>query len=105
MLINKDNKNLLHTKKKLITIDDFEIYIVQIGIKQQLELEKRTVDCKEELVPGVVHLCCVDENGDQLFTPEDIEKLPTDLAVKIFNECIEYSECSKLGVEERAKKS
>jgi len=108
MLLNKDNlKNHITRRVKVVEFDGFEVKLKQMGIKQQLEVEAINVKKASisDLVFPVLIRCCVDENDSPLFDDESVAELPTEIAIKLFDECLALNSLAKNDLEDRAKNS
>lgn len=92
---------------KIVEFDGYEIKLQQMGIKQQLEIEEINNNKKnmgDLLYPMLIN-CCVDENNEPLFDEESVNQIPTEMAFKLFDECLEVNRLEKNDLEDRAKNS
>lgn len=106
MRLTKDNVNKLPlVKNKVVVIDDFEIKIRQMTIKQQLELEEILQNKKSnnEIVVPVITYCVVDDNDEPLLDSDMINNLSAAFVAKLFQECIAYNCLDEKELENRAK--
>lgn len=92
--VNRDNiLEMLNCRKRVkVEFEGFEFYCCSLTVKESLEVEAVTRNCKDDqatVVRTLVKYACVDEDGNKLFTDDVlIDKMPSALAAKIF-ECAE----------------
>jgi len=108
MKLTKDNvRDFCKRKSKDVTIDGFEITIVEMTVTQQLTIESIVKDNKShgELIAPVLKFCVVDDNNEPILDDSMIECIPAATAIKIFQECIQLNSISEQDLENRAKNS
>lgn len=104
MLLNKNNfPNCIKQESKIVEFDGFEVKIIKLGLKDYLSIAQQSDN--GELIKNLLLLCCVDENNEKLFTDDEINQLPPEIALKLFNECDELNKLRTIDLEDRAKNS
>lgn len=108
MLLNKDNfKDVVKRKVKIIKCGEFDVKIQALLIEDQLQIEKLNNDKQEDnqLVFLMLRLSCVDDNNAPVLDDDNVKKLPSDVALKLFDECLKLNGLNGKELEERAKNS
>lgn len=111
----------LLSKDQIFAMDDMRYTTVEVGngeirlksmsISDQLSYEKELTgsqDHNRDLVFGLIVRCCVDENGNQLFTKDDLDllgKKSTDFILKVFNAAKDLNDLKQDDLEKHAKNS
>lgn len=108
MILNKNNLNEFSKRKtKKVKINGFEVYLIEMTVPQQLEIETLLKDSNkgsdsEVLIP-MIKFCVVDENMNQVFDDNSVKDLPSNLAANLFRECVEFNSLSESDLEQLAK--
>ena len=109
MLLDKNNfDSLVKRKTKVIKCDGFEVKIQALLIQDQIEIEKLNAkDNKEdnELVFLMLKLSCINDSGELILDDNNVKKLPSNIALHIFSECLKINGLSNDELEARAKNS
>jgi len=109
MLLSKANFNeLVQRQHKVVKCDKFDIRLQSLLIEDQLEIEKinsKPDKTDNELIFVMLKLSCIDENGVRILDDENVKKLPSSLALKLFDECLKLNGLDNKELEKRAKNS
>lgn len=109
MLLSKANFGELVVRDcRTINVGKFDVKIQSLLIEDQLEIEKlnNKKDKQEnELVFLMLKLSCVDEHGEKILDDENVRKLPSNIALKLFDECLKINGLNNKELENRAKNS
>lgn len=109
MLLTKENASaalLKSRKSKIVECGEFEVRVAALTISQQLIIEKvsQGTEDKSMLICHMLSLCCVDGDGNPIFdSPEEADKFPAEIAIKLFNECLAISAIEEGALEDKAK--
>lgn len=109
MILNKENyKSIIKRKSEIVKIDNVEIKIKALSIKQQIEIEKlNNSDNNEDslLMFELLKMCCVDDNDEVFLTDEIINTMSSTFVLKLFDKCLRINNLGEKDVEAIAKNS
>jgi hypothetical protein len=107
-----DRDWLLKRKKQLkkVVIEDLdlEIYLRKLSVRalKSLADNDSKKDEMEQMVEAILY-CCVDENGDEVFTKDSDKDLLMDQGVdvinSIFHEIMQFCHMGNMAIEDKAK--
>lgn len=108
MLLSKGNFNeIVKRRSKVVECPEFDVKIQSLLIEDQLQIEKLSNEKQEDnqLVFLMLKLSCIDDDNNLVLDDENVKKLPSDVALKLFDECLKLNGLGGNEIEQRAKNS
>lgn len=108
MLLSKGNFNeIVKRRSKVVECSEFDVKIQSLLIEDQLQIEKLSNEKQEDnqLVFLMLKLSCIDDDNNLVLDDENVKKLPSDVALKLFDECLKLNGLGGNEIEQRAKNS
>ena len=104
-LLNKHNFKKLQKKTSVVRCEDYdtEIKIQALALKDQLEIDELIKTDMNAYIKEMVARCVVDEDGSKVFDANEVESLPADLIVKVFQACCKLNKLGTYDVTDSAK--
>jgi len=107
MLLTKDNFNkLVFRENKVIKFGKYDIKIQSLLIEDQLKIEKLNSEEGQngnKLVFLMLVLSVIDDDNNLVLDDDSVKKLPSNIALKLFDECLKLNGLNANELETRAK--
>ena len=104
-LLNKNNFKNLQKKTSIVECKDYdtEIKIQALSLQDQLEIDDLIKTDMNSYIKEMVSRCVIDEDGSKVFTTNEVESLPADLIVSVFQACCKLNKLGTHDVTDAAK--
>lgn len=104
-LLNKHNFKALQKKTSIVECKDYdtEIKIEALSLQDQLEIDDLIKTDMNSYIKEMVARCVIDEDGVRVFSVDDVESLPADLTVLVFQACCKLNKLGTHDVTDAAK--